>query len=688
MSEPNGKPWAVATPMTRASAWLSRLQSSEELGLVVVALLVGLGGGFGAIAFRWLISSFQSFFFGTLGEWLSFMGRYYVILAPALGGLIVGPMVYYLAREAKGHGVPEVMEAAALRGGRIRPIVVVVKSLASSVTIGSGGSVGREGPIVQIGSAIGSTIGQALHLSEDRVKNLVACGAAAGIAATFNTPIAGAIFAIEIIAAEFGAIQFTTIVISSVTASVVGRIFFGDVPAFVVPAYSAAGAWELPFYVLLGLLAAVVGFGFSRILYRFEDLFGAWHFPEPLKTPVGGLLLGVMGLAIPQLFGVGYEAIEGALRSELLLGTVLLLTFTKILATSLTIGAGGSGGVFAPSLYVGAMLGAAFGLIIHRWLPQGTAVPGAYALVGMAALFAATGHAPVTAILIVFEMTQDYKIILPLMLATVVSTLVSERLGSDSIYTLKLARRGIHLGGGRDRDVLQGVTVGEAMSRDFETVGDAWPVARLEDKFEKTHHHGFPVVNEAGQLCGIVSMQDLEQVLKRQDGDSLTVRDIATSRPVMAYVDEPVGTALERMAMRDLGRLPVVDRRDPETIVGLLRRQDVIRAYNLALLKRSPAQKLLQPRRLKQVPDTEFAEVDVAAGSRADGRKVSEVRLPEQSVLVAIHRGDQVLIPRGNVVLQAGDRVLGLVKPHRMEEFMEGFGPQAVPVRPGRPTPT
>jgi CIC family chloride channel protein len=352
---------------------LDRWQPPETGVLIATAVIVGLGGGLGAVAFRWLINSFTHIFFDVMQNWLSFMGPAYVILVPAIGGLLVGPMIYFFAREAKGHGVPEVMEAIALRGGRIRPVVVVVKSLASSLCIGSGGSVGREGPIVQIGSALGSTLGQTLKLSDERIRNLVACGAAAGIAATFNAPIAGVIFALEVILGEFSVRYFSTVVISSVTASVVGRIAFGDVPAFVVPQYSLVSPWELLLYVLLGILAGLVALLFVRTLYWFEDISDAWRFPEYVKPAVGGLLVGVLGFYLPQVFGVGYEAMEDALLGKMLLGTMGLLILAKVLATSLTIGSGGSGGVFAPSLFIGAMLGGAFGTLAHQTLPGITA---------------------------------------------------------------------------------------------------------------------------------------------------------------------------------------------------------------------------------------------------------------------------------------------------------------------------
>lgn len=640
---------------------LDRWQPPEEVILVGTALLVGLGGGFGAVIFRWLIDKVGWLGFEVLPRWLSFMGPYAVILVPAIGGLFVGPMIYFLAREAKGHGVPEVMEAVALKGGRIRPIVAVIKSLASSLSIGSGGSVGREGPIVQIGSALGSSLGQWLHFSDDRIRNLVACGAGAGIAATFNAPIAGVFFALEVILGEFSVGYFSTVVISSVTASVIGRIFFGDVPAFIAPQYTLVSPWELFFYLVLGLLGGIAGVIFTRLLYRFEDVFNAWHFPEYLKAAVGGLLIGGLILYFPQVGGVGYETMELALRGELALKMLLLLVVLKVLATSLTIGSGGSGGVFAPSLFIGATLGGAFGTVIHAWLPGITATSGAYAMVGMAAVFTGAARAPITAVLILFEMTDDYRIILPLMLATVISTLLADHLFKDSIYTLKLTRRGIRIERGRDIDVMQGVFVGEAMTSHPDTVDVDLDLEELEHAFVATHHHGFPVLDENGDLFGMVTIQDLERVKERGAIEGLCVRDIASTSVLTAFPDEPVWVALKRLGTRDVGRLPVVSRGDPKKLVGLVRRYDIIRAYQRAILQRMEMQHRGERLKLGKLTGTEFVELDVSHDSPLVGQAIHELDLPHDCVIISVRRGRRVLIPRGDTVFQTGDKVTALV---------------------------
>lgn len=669
--------------------WLDRHQPPETVVLMGTSLLVGLGAGLGAIVFRWLIDQVQRISFEGLGNTFPSLGASVLVLAPALGGLIVGPLIFFFAREAKGHGVPEVMEAVALKGGRIRPIVVVIKSLASSITIGSGGSVGREGPIVQIGSALGSTFGQILHMSDERIRNLVACGAAGGIAATFNAPIAGVLFAMEVILGEFTTRYFALVVISSVTASVVGRLAFGNVPAFVVPDYELVSPWALVFYALMGLLAAFVAVAFVRILYLLEDLFDAWSwFPEYLRTPVGGALLGVGGLlffranlsqgwGVPgnpvAFYGVGYETMEWALLGQGTVPLLLALTGIKILATSLTIGSGGSGGVFAPSLFIGSMFGGAFGHLVHNWFPTITATPGAFALVGMAAVFAAASRAPITSVIILFEMTDDYRLILPLMLATVVSTILAESLSKDSIYTLKLSRRGIRLERGRDIDVMQGVLVGEAMTTEVDTVSADLSLDQLDLLFAETHHHGFPVVDEKGKLFGVVTLQDLARAKESGPWEGRRVQDIATRSVLTSFPDEPMWVALKRLGTRDVGRLPVVDRQDPELLLGMIRRSDIVRAYRVGIGRRLDFQERADRLRLSKLTGTEFVEVVVKPGSDMVGKQVRELSLPDDCLLTTVRRGDKVILLHGDTRVQEGDRIVALADSSCVPRLMEAF---------------
>jgi len=573
---------------------LDRIRSNELVAGLALSIVVGVIAGLGAVAFRWLISTFQTLFFSNGATYLGFLGQYHVILIPAAGGLIVGLLVYFGAREAKGHGVPEVMEAVAVRGGRIRPRVAVVKALASSICIGSGGSVGREGPIVQIGSSFGSTIGQWLRLSDDWVRTLVACGAAGGISATFNTPIGGVFFAMEIILGRFLTPRFGFVVISSVVADFVAHVFLGSQPSFDIIPYSMVSQWELLPYVVLGVLAALAATVFIRVLYKTEDLFDAWKFPEYLKPVIGGIGIGLIGLYSYDLFGVGYGdvfwvstmSVNQALLGEIALQSLIILLFLKIVATSLTLGSGGSGGIFAPSLFIGAMLGGALGTVAHQFFPALTTTSGAYALVGMAAVFAGATRAPFTAIIMLFEMTRDYNIILPLMVAVVISTVISRSLNRETIYTLKLVRRGVDLHQLDQASPLREVTVGKAMTRDFPTVPPTMPVADLLTKLRDTGLHGFPVVDKDGNLTGMVTLSDVEAMMAKGDVSDLAVGDIASKTIVVAYPDEYVHDVFVRLGTREVGRIPVVARNNPKRLLGVLQRQDVLIAYATAIRRR------------------------------------------------------------------------------------------------------
>jgi CIC family chloride channel protein len=568
-----------------------KLRSNEYTIMVVLAIIVGLTAGFGAVGFRHLIDFFQTLAYGGENDLLELVINlpwYYRVAIPAIGGLIVGPLVYFFAREAKGHGVPEVMEAVALKGGIIRKRVVVVKSLASAISISTGGSVGREGPIVQIGSAIGSVLGQFMKISADRMRTLVGCGAAAGIAATFNAPIAGSMFALEVILGDFGLATFSPIVISSVVATAVSRAFLGDVPAFIVPTYELVSAWELPMYVIMGIFCGVVGVVFTKTLYRIEDLFDGMKFPEYLKGIIGGLMLGVASLIFPQVLGVGYGAIDMALMQKMAWWLLLVLVVVKILATSVTIGSGGSGGIFAPSLFLGAMAGGFFGAVVHQLFPNITASPGAYSIVGMGAVVSATTHGPLAAILILFEMTGDYKIILPLMLACIIATIASGQFLRDSIYTLKLARRGVDIKEGKEVNVLKSMFVKDVMNTHVETMTEALPLEQMTEKISKSKFNSFPVLNAQNELTGILSFNDYSEAIFDEHLKGLVVAgDLATSDLVTITMDENLWTALEKISSKDFAVLPVVSAQEPDKLEGVVSRRDIIGAYNKAVLKKS-----------------------------------------------------------------------------------------------------
>ncbi|MGQ9570858.1 MAG: chloride channel protein, partial [Thermodesulfovibrionales bacterium] len=441
-------------------------------------------------------------------------------------------------------------------------------------------------PIVQIGSTIGSSLGQLFKLSEEKVKILVACGAAGGIAATFNAPIAGIFFALEVILGDYALRFFSSVVLSSVTATVISRSFLGDHPAFMVPAYQLLSVWEIPLYFIFGFFAAFTALLFVKSLYKCEDIFNSWKIAEYIKPAAGGLIIGLIGLFYPQIFGVGYEAIELALYGKIAFWLVFILVFIKIFATSITIGSGGSGGVFAPSLFIGAMLGESYGKLTQFLFPEYGIPSGACALVGMGSVFAGASHAPISAILIMFEMTGNYKIILPLMITCIISTLVVRRFTKESIYTLKLRRRGVDIQKVREKDLMDKITVSEAMVKNVVTLEESLTVKNVEQLLKSTHKHkGFPVLDSKGNLVGMVTRKDINETIINGQADT-PLREIMNKDIVICYPDGDLKTALQKLATRGIGRIPVVERSNPLCLLGLITRENIIDSYNEALKKR------------------------------------------------------------------------------------------------------
>jgi CIC family chloride channel protein len=547
-------------------------------GLVVLALVVGGGAGAGAIAFRYLILGFTELFTGHRDYSAVARREWFLVAAPVVGGLIYGPLIHRFAREARGHGVPEVMLSVAESGGRIRPQVAVVKSLASALCIGSGGSVGREGPIVQIGSALGSTLGQLARVAESRLRILVACGAAGGISATFNAPIAGVFFGLELILRDFEAESFGVVVLSSFVADIIGRAAFGSHPFLTLPGFELRSPIEYPLYIGLGVAAAIAGVAFIKVLYGAEDVADRlWKGkPEWLRPAVGGVLLGLLLFAVPELYGVGYPPLEKAIGGHYVVWFLLLLLAGKIVATSLTIAIGGSGGVFAPSLFMGAMLGTAYGVGVHALLPHATAPAGTYGLVGMGAVFAAAARAPITAVIIIFELTGDYQIILPLMFAVALSAGVSNILSEDTIYTLKLRRRGIDITRGRGANLMQLLHVSDAMQPFPSSLPAELSLRDAIGQLAAATTDGLPVTGEDGSYLGTITSLQVEESM-REDALDSTVGELAQELPAL-YAWQTLEDALGELLRAHAG-LPVVED-GSDTPVGWLTHLDVLRAYD------------------------------------------------------------------------------------------------------------
>ena len=653
---------------------ISRARSSETVGPILFAVTIGAGAGGAAILFRRLISLMQWLFQGQLGGALAgWIGGLWTIPVLALGGLCVGLITRYFAPETKGHGVPEVMLSVAQEGGRIRPRVTLLKAVAAAICIGSGGSAGREGPIVQIGSAFGSMIGQWFRMPDRRVILSVACGAAGGIAATFNAPMAGVIFALEVILARFTALSFGLVVMSSATATVVARTFGeeGDSPAFaLVQEHAMMGVPDLLFFIVLGVLCAFVAQFYTRALYAIEDISDRVTIPEALKPAIGGAVVGALALGAPEIMGTGYQTIEAALNDNLVMSTLFILCFAKVAGTCMTIGTGGSGGIFAPSLFIGAMFGGGFGSLLNAQFPGLVSSPGAFALVGMAAVFAGAAHAPVTSIFILFEMTDDYRIIIPLMSATVVCTFVSRALSPESIYSIKLKRRGIQLAGAQDVNLMDAVTVGEAMTDYVDAVPPNMPAAELVDKLNREHETGYPVLDPDRNLVGVVTMRDAEEaLLSGKDLDTLTVDNICTHNVIVARPDQTLGQALAQFGAHNVGRLPVIDPHKPRRIVGMLTRSDVVNAYTEAHQHhREMASRADALSQLRDRGGMVIERAQVATASPLAQALVRDAHFPEDSVLGAIRRAHQTVVPTGSTRILPGDELVVLTTRERAPE--------------------
>jgi chloride channel protein, CIC family len=642
---------------SRAGGWLR----GSRPGLFILALLAGAGSGLGAVAFRYLISALTwlatgHVVFGQQGRvasaHLPWLGLAFFVVIPAVGGLIYGPLIYRYAREARGHGVPEVMIAVAETGGRIRPQVSVVKAVASAVCIGTGGSVGREGPIVQTGSALASSLGQWIRMPEERLRILAACGAAGGIAATFNAPVTGVFFGIELILREFSVEALFTVMLSAMVADVTAGAFLGT-GRFLAGFPSGVALPHPRNYLLVALLAviaALIGIGFKNVLYTTEDLCDrAWkNRPEWARPAVGGIALGLLLLAIPQLYGVGYPVMYKAVAGSYALWFLLVLAGAKMAAASLTIGIGGSGGVFAPSLFVGATSGMAFGEITSHLLGSAAGPPAVYAAVAMGAVFASAARAPLTALASVVEMTGDYALTLPVMLAVAVATAVSRALSYGTIYTTKLLRRGTDIERPAPAHALQNLKVADAMHR-FPVPLAVPPAAGGNPREPSADGHAAPPGGWA-DLAGPVTYQRAPQAL---------------------FPGESLAGALRQLLVYGRDGLPVLSA-DGRQVQGWVTNNRVLQAVARQVEAAQAATARAQlaadwaypdPQATLRQPSTplpgyQMLEITVQGGSPAAGTALHHVAWPPGVIPAAVLRARKICDPDPDLTLAPGDRII------------------------------
>lgn len=667
----------------RAST-MSVLTDRETTGFLALAALVGAGVGLGAAALVTVIDLIGDAF--TRLDAAAGGRRWWVLVAVPLGLYLAWWVARRFAHEVEGDGVPDVIAALAIHGGNIRGRVAPFKILATALTLGGGGSGGREGPIVQIGASVGSVISRFFHLGQDQIKSLVAAGAAAGIGASFNAPIAGMLFALEVILGNFAVRHLSAVVIASVVAAITSRSIVGEDLTLRAGSYGLEDPRQLFAYLLLSAGAALAGLallrgmGFLDRWQRRREL-GAW------RPILFGLVVAVIGLAESDVLGTGQTFVSELLQENELFDragaggnlwwALALLALAKLVATCFTTTSGAAGGAFMPSLFIGAALGSSVGELLQPFEALGSVQPGALAVVGMATMIAAVARAPLTAIMLVFEVTgaRDYGLILPLMLGTTMATFIADRFHSDSLYLSVLRRRGITLVPHSEIDLLDTVAVGDVMHQPHVVARAHQALAEIEASMSRYRYNGL-VVLEGNKVVGIITNSDIA----RSSGarDQLTVEQVMISRPVTVTPSTPVSQALEKMAALGVGRLPVVSDDGSGAFLGLFRREEAVRAYHRALSQRTERE--LVRRRLDQRtdPGAGYYDFRIPPGSIADGKLVREVAWPEGSTLVSVSRSREVIVPTGGTTLLSDDVVTAFGTPASRGEMIARLNAGAV----------
>ncbi len=660
----SGFPGAPAGPPSSPRPGWRRMAAvplREPAILVGLAIVIGVVGGLGAVLFRLMITG-ATWVFETLfvRHGLAFTGAartWETAVTPALGLLLVGVISHHFAREVKGHGVPQILESLALRGGRIRPRVGFFGILAPAITIGSGGSVGREGPIALIGAAFGSSVGQLLRLSDSYISLLVACGAAAGIGATFNAPIAGGLFGLEVVLGSWAMGALVPVFISSLTGVLIFRHVWGNHLVMPVPASGPMPALAVPLMLILGVLGGGMALAYSRGLDSIEGFAERLRMGWVWQAIIGGLAVGGLGLLLPGVLRVGYGAMGGAVIGKYGLAMLLALLLGKYVATLVTIGAGGSGGVFAPSLYLGTVLGGAVGAVVHIVAPAIAPDPALFAVAGMGVVFAGAAQAPLTAMVILLEMTGDWHLTVSLAGACVISYLLHGSLSRDSMYTVRLTRRGVRVLRGAEMRPLQRVSIMTAMRPLQARITEDLGVAAVKEQLEKAGTRALPVFRKDGTFAGILDdgqlLRAAEEGSEERTAGELCRRGIPVVSPELSLDD-----AMRHFGLLATDLLPVGP--DPAHVLGTVSRDDTLRAYYqqtvLTLETRQKVALLRDPDRGED-PGV-FREVETPLAWAGQGRTVGQLDLPPGVVLVSIHRGGAALAPRGDTGLRAGDRLV------------------------------
>lgn len=561
----------------------------EHWVLMLLAIIVGTVAGYGAIGFYLLLGTIQEFLFGIddtqLASASASIAWWKILLVPTLGGLIVGQLLRFMPN-GRSHAVPHVIEAAALHDGKISLKHGTLSALIASLSLSFGASMGREGPVVHLGATLASAITQKLKLTPAVARTLLGCGVAAAVSASFNAPIAGVFFAHEVIMGHYALHAFTPIVIAAVAGTLISRAYLGEYPAFVLPDYAINTYWEFPAFFILGIVSAIVAVAFMASLNKADKLDLADKVPRWIQPAIGGLILGTIALAFPQILSVGYEATSNALNGRYELWLLLSLIVLKIGATSLSMASGFGGGIFSPSLFIGAMTGGAAGIILGMISPELASDPGLYAIVGMGAVASSVLGAPISTTLIVFEITGDYSVTIAVMIASAVSSLVSSHFYQNSAFFNQLANRGIRLEGGRATYLLKSVPVSRAMDKDFFTLCETEPLSRARELFIANGGRKLFVTQQSGAIAGVLTLHELPtDIFDEPSSRELTAGEICRDNPKFVKSTDALEVALALMESSGEHSLAVIDDPDLPIIVGVILYSDVLREYNRALLE-------------------------------------------------------------------------------------------------------
>jgi chloride channel protein, CIC family len=579
---------------TLARTW-QRFTHNDQLLLFVLAVAVGAAGGYGAILFRLATGGIQLLFFGEASEQIARAARalawWHVVLVPALGGLLIGLLIRYVLPGRLPQAVSEVMEAAALKNGRMPLREGIAAAFVSAASIGCGASVGREGPIVHLGASLASYVAKLLHLSPSLARTVLGCGVAAAIASAFNAPIAGVIFALEVVVGHYGLGAFSPVVISSVIGTVITRIHIGPDPAFVLPPQQVVSFLEIPAFVLLGLVSAVAAIALIRSIALVEASHERLRVPPCLRPMLAGGALGVMALWLPEVLGVGYEATDHALSNQYDLQFVLILAIAKTAGTALCLGSRFGGGIFSPSLVIGAMVGAAFGMVADALVPALGSDPSVYAILGMGAVAACTLGAPISTVIMVFELTTDYGVAFAVMVCVAVASVFCRQIHWHSYFTWQLAQRGIDLHARRDRGLLRARRLAEVLRHEVVTVGLDADLEQLKAAFRERHLPIF-VVDEQERLFGSIAFEDLADAAFAPERTlPVTARELVHRTPVALVPQDDLETALRLCEAHREEHMPVVDNGTDRKVIGEVRHSDLVLAYNRVLLDARAAER-------------------------------------------------------------------------------------------------